>query len=88
MDVDDPHGGQSDGGSRLEELSEIMVELEDNPMDVQLHRRQVDILQSLPMLDEYIEAIRSLATLVMLSAGTIPATTLLCRRADLDRRMD
>lgn len=64
MEVDEAQ--QRDGSNSLEELSEIMVELEDRPGNVSLLRRQVRLLRSLPMTDEYLEAVETLQSLVMI----------------------
>lgn len=69
MEADSSSGNRDADSERLQELSEIVVELQDAPMDVRLRRRQVDILRSMPMMDEYVEAVHTLADLVMLSDG-------------------
>lgn len=69
MDVDDQVGQSSDPSGKLEELSELIVELDAQPLDVNLLKRQVQILASLPMTEELIEATNTLSSLVALEPG-------------------
>lgn len=59
---------QSKGeAGKLEELSELRAELNDRPQNISLHEKQVRILLSLPMADEFSDALDGLASLVTLS---------------------
>lgn len=75
MDVDSKPELPEDSSQMLEELSELMVDLDARPLDVNLLKRQVRILASLPMAEEFIEATNTLSSLVALEPSTLFQTS-------------
>lgn len=81
MDVDGQSEQSNDPSHLLQELSELIVKLDAQPLDVSLLRRQVQILASLPMTEEFNDATDTLSSLVSLEPGR-GSRHLLCGRID------
>lgn len=71
MDVDVPSDEASSEAQILKELSELIVQVDSRPLDVHLLKRQVQILASLPMKEEFIEATNTLSSVVALDPGKL-----------------
>lgn len=64
---DDPDDAHTEAA--VDELTDILGQLDSKPDDVPLLRQQIRLLQQLHMVDEALDTIRKMASLVMLSEG-------------------